>query len=111
MKNSIMMKHLEVCFTEIKSKPRQGEKNVLGFPCTGVERSRLSGEGRERTERWGKASRTKQGTQALHEVIPQGLIENQSPEYLTKHQELEEKTFLTTQSAIGRRVGDSLRKI
>lgn len=64
---------------QVKTKTRR-ERCTWFSPCAGVGRSRLSGEGRERTERWRKASRTKQaGTQALHEVIPQGLIENQRP--------------------------------
>ena len=64
-----MMKHLELCFAEVKLKPREREKEGLVSPCTRVGRSRLSGEGHEKTERSGKASRTKQvGTQALRET-------------------------------------------
>ena len=64
---------------QVKTKTRR-EGCTWFSPCTGVGRSRISGEDHERTERWGKARRIKQaGTQALYEIIPQGLIENQRP--------------------------------
>lgn len=79
-------------FTEIKSKPRQ--KDALGFLHVQGRKKQAEWRAVRRTERWGKqAELSKRGTQALHEVIPQGLIENQRPRVSDEAPGARRKTF------------------